>query len=188
MTNITQEKEKIRQVIRGKLKSHTLHERELKSRQISEKLKQETIFKNAKTIMFYLATDEEVQTRNLIEEAFAQGKRILLPYIHRETGELKPSRVRDLTLDLEKGSYGILEPKKECLDLVELKEIELVIVPGLAFDQTKHRLGRGKGYYDRFLAKLPRNIQTIGFAFDFQILERIPATELDIPLSRVIHN
>ena len=64
----------------------------------------------------------------------------------------------------------------------------MVLVPGLAFDQARYRLGRGKGFYDRFLSKLPREVVTMGLAFDFQVVEALPVTELDIPVSRVIHN
>ena len=69
-----------------------------------------------------------------------------------------------------------------------LDEIDLSIIPGVAFDKKNHRLGRGAGYYDRFLSSLPRKIPSIGLAFDFQIVASFPLQEHDVPVSRVITN
>jgi 5-formyltetrahydrofolate cyclo-ligase len=82
------------------------------------------------------------------------------------------------------GPYGIREPavKKP----VSLKSLDLVIVPGLAFDAHGRRLGRGKGYYDCFLQKIPKRVMAIGLAFDFQILPFVPTTDLDRNVHKVI--
>ena len=186
--SIDAEKEEIRFVMRNQLKSQTAASRGKKSGQIALKLRKDAAFQNAKTIMFYLATDEEVETKDLILQALKEGKKAAVPAVVRTDGHLTPSLIQDLENDLNKGNYGIMEPKKGKIRPVELSEIDLVLVPGLAFDHAKHRLGRGKGYYDRFLAKLPRPIKTYGLAFDFQIVETLPVTELDIPMHRVIHN
>jgi 5-formyltetrahydrofolate cyclo-ligase len=87
---------------------------------------------------------------------------------------------------LKLGPYGVHEPVEEkCLRLADL---DLIIVPGLAFDKSGNRLGRGKGYYDRFLSKLPSDTQSVGLAFDFQILPFVPTTEHDVSVTRVISN
>ena len=85
---------------------------------------------------------------------------------------------------LEKGHYGILEPaqKRFC----EIKALDLVIVPGVAFDRRGNRLGRGKGYYDGFLSRLPKDTPSIGLAFDFQILPTLPTTPTDVSVRSVI--
>ncbi|MGE5197323.1 MAG: 5-formyltetrahydrofolate cyclo-ligase, partial [Deltaproteobacteria bacterium] len=84
----------------------------------------------------------------------------------------------------KKGLYGVIEPAIE--QPVNLEEIDLVIVPGLAFNKQGRRLGRGKGCYDRFLKKLPDKATSIGLAFDFQILPAIPATTEDVSVNKVI--
>ncbi len=170
------------------LKAHPKDERDKKSRMISAKLRKDDTFRNAKIIMVYLATDEEVETRDLVSHLFAKGKRVAVPCVDKNVGEIKASFIHDLENDLTEGSYGILEPKKDKMVPVKTTDIDLVLVPGLAFDQAKYRLGRGKGYYDRFLAKLPHRIKTFGLAFDFQMVRELPVTELDIPMTRVVHS
>ena len=85
---------------------------------------------------------------------------------------------------LKKGLYGIGEPIER--KFVGLDKIDLVLVPGLAFDKRGNRLGRGKGYYDRFLKELPENKTYIGLAYDFQILRSLPTTPLDVAVQRTI--
>jgi 5-formyltetrahydrofolate cyclo-ligase len=85
---------------------------------------------------------------------------------------------------LVKGTYGICEPARK--KFVNLKDIDLVLVPGLAFDKQGNRLGRGKGCYDYFLKRLPKDTPTIGLAFDFQILSCLPATISDVKVQRLI--
>jgi 5-formyltetrahydrofolate cyclo-ligase len=186
--DIVLEKEKIRAAMREALKKQSLAERHHKSQTIAAKLSKDDAFKNAKTVLFYLSTEQEVQTKLLIEAALRSGKKVALPYLNNDICEMKPSLISNLDTDLEKGCYGIMEPKKDRIQPVGPGGLDLVLVPGLAFDQTNCRLGRGKGYYDRFLAKLPGNVRTFGLAFDFQMVERLPVTELDIPLGRIVHN
>ena len=99
------------------------------------------------------------------------------------------SFVRSLRSGLRRGAYGILEPKKESCKPLDLSALDLVLVPGIAFDKKNHRLGRGLGYYDRFLQNLPSHIPTIGLAFDFQVVPRLPHLQVhDAQLSHVIVN
>ena len=84
---------------------------------------------------------------------------------------------------LKKGLYGIYQPAIE--RLINLKDLDLVIVPGVAFDKRGNRLGRGKGYYDCLLNKVPK-APSIGLAFDFQILPTLPATTKDVSVNRAI--
>jgi 5-formyltetrahydrofolate cyclo-ligase len=79
--------------------------------------------------------------------------------------------------DLSPGTYGILEPKKEKIKPTSIHEIDIVLVPGVAFDRFGHRLGQGGGYYDWFLSKT--NVVSIGLAFEFQILKEIPVEPHD---------
>lgn len=186
--NIDQEKEQIRAQMREKLKKQSAAERAQKSSLIYQKLKKEAAYQNAKTIMFYLSLETEVDTHQMVEDAIQHGKKVVVPCVEKEKTDLIPCVIKDFHTDLTKGNYGILEPKNEKIERVLPEELELVIVPGIVFDQTNNRIGKGKGYYDRFLAKLPRKTKTFGLAFDFQIVKELPVTELDIPVMRVIHN
>ncbi|MDD4908777.1 MAG: 5-formyltetrahydrofolate cyclo-ligase, partial [Candidatus Omnitrophica bacterium] len=85
---------------------------------------------------------------------------------------------------LKVGPYGVWEPVAETL--VKPEDLDLIITPGLAFDKKGNRLGRGKGYYDRFLSKLSDRAPSIGLAFDFQILPLIPTTSYDVSVNKII--
>jgi len=110
-----------------------------------------------------------------------------LPRIVGKNYSMIPTLVEYLEEDLEMGPYGIKQPK-ENLKSIDIQDLDAIIVPGISFDKNNYRLGRGKGYYDRFLAKLPSIIPTIGVAFDFQIVDSIPRTKHDVPVSRIIIN
>lgn len=186
--NIDQEKEKIRKAMRAEIAAQTEKERLNKSNLVAAKLRKIGSFEQAKTILFYYATDREVATKELILEAIQKKKKVALPYMNKNSSTIHAAFVTNIESDLVRGDYRIMEPKPEIRTEIAANEIDLVIVPGLAFDQAKYRLGQGKGFYDRFLSKLPRHVITIGLAFDFQVVEALPVTELDFPVSRVVHN
>lgn len=148
-----------------------------KSNQILEKIESLIFFRKAVNILFYHSLPDEVQTGRAIE-LWSHSKNIYLPVVD---GDELRIRKYDKEL-LKKGSYDILEPQGE--DLRDLSVIDLVIVPGVAFDKKGNRLGRGKGYYDRLL----KNIKAvkIGICYDFQIADKIPADEHDVPLDGII--
>ena len=174
--------------MRAQLLSQAEKERLSKSALVATKLRKIDSFKKAKTVMFYYALKEEIDTLELILEALQKNKKVLLPYADKTSGSINPAEIKNLDRDLISGAYGIMEPKAEIRSPFSLNEIDVVLVPGLAFDHAKYRLGRGKGYYDRFLAKLPRKVVTIGLAFNFQIVKALPVTELDVPVSQVVHS
>lgn len=88
--------------------------------------------------------------------------------------------------DLEKGVLGLLEPKKECKRLLNPEDIDLIVVPGIAFDILKNRIGYGAGYYDRFLKTTREDCLKVGVAFELQILDKINTQEHDVPLNAII--
>ena len=159
-----------------------------KSQIISEKLFLTEEFKRAETILFYASFDGEVDTFEMMTQAKHSGKRIALPTIIKDQKRIVPALVPTLESDLEVGLYGIKQPKSSCRD-ISLDNINLVIVPGIAFDSSNQRLGRGQGYYDRFLKEIPSRLPAVGLAFDFQIVPHFPFTEEhDMKVSRVICN
>jgi len=88
--------------------------------------------------------------------------------------------------DVHESTYGIAEPHFDPYKELALKDLDAVIVPGLAFDKNHHRLGRGKGYYDRFLSTLPKHVTTVGLAFDFQLTDCLPTEAHDMRLQQII--
>ena len=182
-------KSKLREVILEKLRNQKEESRQRKSSLILSKFFSLSEVKKAAVVLFYASFDGEVMTFEMIKKALELGKKIGLPKVNRVKKILEPKVISSFEGDLEKGQYGILEPVSGRDNAFAAKDIDLVVVPGVAFDKKNYRLGRGQGYYDRFLSRLPSDIPTIGLAFDFQIIDRLPHLhEHDLPVSRVIAN
>lgn len=178
-------KEEIRIRILKKLNSQDKVLRLKKSLKIKELLFESDEFKSAEVILFYLSFDGEVETYSMIKDALKMDKTIAVPFIERKNKNLIPSRIKSVSSrDLKKGPYGIEQPKR--LDPIDIERIDLAIIPGVAFDRKGNRLGRGKGYYDRFLKKLRASTKKIGLAFDFQILPQISVQPHDLRVDRII--
>jgi len=176
----------IRKEIRSTLKRQSPEGRARKSGIIAEKLFSSDDFQKARFVMFYVAMGEEVETRRMIEKALQEGKKVAVPYIENETGLMTAALINNTDKDLEKGPYGIYQPRQDALRKVPLENIDLVIVPGVAFDEKNHRIGKGKGYYDNFLGKLSPDTVTIGICFAFQIVKQVPVESHDVPVTKVI--
>lgn len=158
-------------------------DREDRSRRIVERLCQVEAFRRAHRVLFYVAQGGEVETRPLIERWVAKGRKIILPRVKGDGMVLvEVERLEDLG----PGYRGILEPKPDTGRRVSSEEVEVALVPGLAFDLEGNRLGRGGGHYDRVLAGIGPGALKIGLAFDFQIVERLPAEAQDIPVEIVV--
>lgn len=171
------------------LRSQKKEDRLKKSRIIQKKLFSTKEFKKAKVILFYASFDGEVETFDMMKKAQKLGKTIVLPTIIRERKDLILSLVANLKKDLVKGPYGIQQPRKGLLSSVGVEDIDLAVVPGVGFDKNNNRLGRGAGYYDKFLSDIPSHVPAFGLAFDFQIVPAVPRKKgQDIPVSRVIVN
>ena len=180
------EKEKLRKSLLAQLKKQTSELRQKRSELIIEKLKRRSEFRKSIGTMFYIATPHEVDTKPLILEALGEGSKVIVPYVNRKTDSLMPIQMHDFGRDLSPGSYGILEPQPDLVGPFDLNHLDLVLVPGIAFDRRGHRLGRGKGYYDRFLKTLPPHVKCFGLAFDFQIVKSVPTDEFDMSVDRII--
>ncbi len=183
---IDQDKVVIRKKILQLLKQQKEEDRIRRSGLIKDKLFADPGFQCSHTVLFYASFNGEVDTFLIMKDSKKEGKQIALPAIRYHEKRIVPCLVDDLGADLEKGPYGIKQPRPDRSRVLDLEEIDLAIVPGVAFDRNNHRLGRGAGYYDRFLATLPGDTPSLGLAFAFQLLDRIPHGEHDIPVSRVI--
>lgn len=179
-------KEVLRKEMLQRLRNQKPETRNQKSNLIKNKLFSLKEFKKAKILMCYISLNTEVDTREIIKHALKLGKRVFAPII--EGDRLGISELKDLDEDLERGPLKILQPKKRSLRLFSPAGLDVAVIPGLGFDKEGQRLGRGKGYFDRFLKELPKTVNTVGLAFDFQILESIPVSSHDIPVDFVISN
>ena len=133
-------------------------------------------------IVAYYSLPDEVCTHQLLDELLAAGKNVYLPKVVSDT-EMVLCRYtgRD---SLQKGAFGILEPTGPVMPKEKYNDIKVVLVPGVAFDKENRRLGRGKGYYDRFLAAFKG--KTIGVCFDFQKVAEVPVDAHDITVDCVV--
>ena len=137
-------------------------------------------------LLCYVAIDGEVETRSILAGALAEGRRIAVPVIQRRH-RLAAAEIRNMGVDLRRrGSFGIPEPKTHSRRRVGPKALDLVVVPGIAFDRSGQRLGRGKGYFDRFLVKVPPEVPRVALAFGFQVLQRLPTEPHDQPVSAIV--
>ena len=143
----------------------------------------------AKTVMWYVDAGSEVRTRHTLPEALTHGKRVVVPWCVVETNELELFLLEDMS-ELVEGAYKILEPKAELRELASKKvrpaDLDLVMVPGTAFDMRGGRMGQGKGYYDRLLANARSDAPLVALAFDCQIFEEIPVAGHDVFMDAVL--
>ncbi|HUT90187.1 MAG TPA: 5-formyltetrahydrofolate cyclo-ligase [Thermoguttaceae bacterium] len=141
----------------------------------------------AETVMGYVHFRSEVRTRGFLATALAAGKRVVVPYCLADHLELFLLECMD---ELAPGTWGIPEPKVELRSLadkrVDAGRLDLVVVPGVAFDRRGHRLGHGKGYYDKLLVHVRPGAPLVGLAFECQLFPKIPTRPHDVPMDRVI--
>ena len=184
---IGEKKRLVRRRVIARLNIQKEVERLRKSRLIKEKLFALQEFKNARNVMFFASFDGEVETFRMMRQAIKLGKQVVLPLVLKTKKQIVPSKISNLEKELDIGPYGIKQPKLNKSRFIPVDDIDLVTVPGVAFDRKGNRLGRGAGYYDRFLKMLPKDTPTIGLAFSCQILNNLPHTKSkDIPVDKVI--
>ena len=142
-------------------------------------------FKSAHTIMAYAALADELQTASLLTAILAAGKTLALPRIDDDIAHtMSAAQIQNLDTDLERGHFGIQSPVDAC-PTIDPGAIDLILVPGRAYDRKGNRVGRGAGYYDRFLRICPAF--RIGLAYDAQVFtEELPHEENDLPVQLLI--
>jgi 5-formyltetrahydrofolate cyclo-ligase len=144
-------------------------------------------YEKAGTVMFYVDVRDEVRTRHALPEALASGKRIVVPYCLN--GELELFWLENMD-ELELGMYRILEPRVELRDVAAKRltptDLDLVMVPGVAFDRNGGRTGHGKGYYDKLLQHARKDAPLVALSFECQLFDEIPAESHDIFMDKVV--
>lgn len=179
-------KEELRNEIIHARTNQSQEEVEEKSSKIISKLINLPVFQEAKTVMIYLDFRNEVRTGQLVEMCFEHDKRVIVPITDFKTKKLIPSELLYYPEDLTTNRYGISEPKAECIRPVDVYTIDLIIVPGVAFDEKGNRLGYGGGFYDRFLRQTRKDTVNIALAFELQIRENVYPEEHDFPVHIII--
>ncbi|MBR8536204.1 5-formyltetrahydrofolate cyclo-ligase [Carboxylicivirga sediminis] len=175
------EKKELRRIIKQRKAELSDSQRTAQGDIIQQKLEASSIFQAANSILLYWAMSDEVPTQQLINKWYTQ-KKIYLPVINGD--DLKIVRYQGEKSLVAGDKYGIPEPSGEAIS--NEKEIELVIVPGVAFDAANNRMGRGAGYYDRILKRIP-GARKIGLAFAFQMVASVPIETHDIKMDEIIN-
>ena len=171
------EKKELRAQIKALKKQHSKEQLMEQSERIMAKLEHHPDFIKADKIMLYSALPDEVQTQAFLEKWHLK-KNIILPTV---VGDDIIPVAYSANTSFAVGDFNILEPQNEPYR----GDFDLIVVPGVAFDRNGNRLGRGRGYYDRFLSQ-HLGVKRIGICFDFQLVDEVPAEPFDIRMDEVI--
>ncbi|HEY7788570.1 MAG TPA: 5-formyltetrahydrofolate cyclo-ligase [Casimicrobiaceae bacterium] len=142
-------------------------------------------FARARVVLLTLPCRSEWDARLLAHRALAAGKVVVAPRVDTSTRMLRPFQIDDLERDVESGYRGIPEPRVTCREIA-LERVEWVLVPGLAFDASRRRLGYGGGYYDRLLPSVPPAASRVAGAFDVQIVDAVPTAPHDVAVDCIV--
>lgn len=157
------------------------------SEKIVDRFMQLPEYAAAETVMFYVDVRDEVRTRHALPAALASGKRVVIPYC--VDGELELFHLESMD-ELEVGMYKILEPRADLRDVAAKRlgptDLNLIMVPGVAFDKSGGRTGHGKGYYDKLLEHATAQTPLVALAFECQMFPEIPCEDHDIYMDKVV--
>jgi 5-formyltetrahydrofolate cyclo-ligase len=173
----------LRKQIRDALQKIPPAVRSAASAQIRTRLKEQPFWQNAAAILFFAPLPDEADVWPLLEETLAGGKTATLPRYDSASNDYLACRVQNLQNEIGPGQFGIREPVAGCAE-IPLERLGLILVPGVAFDWSGRRLGRGRGFYDRFLAEI-RGVKC-GVAFDEQMVDAVPVGKLDIRMDFIL--
>jgi 5-formyltetrahydrofolate cyclo-ligase len=189
---VYQSKKEIRKKIIELRNTLSQNEIETKSGIIQEKLWKLIKDHKFKSIMFYIAFGSEVRTQDCIDKALKMGLNVIVPIciesksdLNKPNRDLLPSKLLDPSSELAVGTFGVLEPKIEFRRPFPPDEIDLVVVPGVAFDRKCYRIGYGAGYYDQFLPKCSNSL-FVALSYEIQIVENAFHAEWDVPVDYII--
>ena len=174
------EKSEIRKQVRVYKKEVSLEEKKRRSAPVMAKVADLPCFEQANTVLLYWSMDDEVYTQDFVRQWYDK-KCLLLPCVDGDDLLLRQYTGPE---SMKPGpQFGIPEPTGELFS--DLDKVDMIVVPGVAFDRHKNRMGRGRGSYDRLLKSTP-NATKVGVAFDFQIFDSIPVEDFDVPMDVVV--
>lgn len=185
---IFNDKKALRKEILAKRNIMDAIEKEEKDRKILDEFYESNYYREAKNIFIYISYDSEINTKGIIKKALRDNKKIYVPRTEFKTRLMDAVEITSLN-NLIESEYGILEPSVE-EPHIDPNEIDLIVVPGVAFDRNGGRMGYGAGFYDRYFKKINednmKKVIKLALAYDFQILEKIPMNEQDVPVNYII--
>ena len=178
-------KNDLRKEMRSVLAAITPEQRHIRSLDVCHQLQDTPEFRRAETIMLFLSMEQEVETSTLVLQAWKEGKTVALPRVRWAEREIEPVAIKSLDTSPNPSMQGLRDPAGGTP--ISLARIDLVAVPGLAFDRRGYRLGRGKGFYDRFLSKKDFHGLRIALCFQEQLLEDLlPVEPHDMPMNMIV--
>jgi 5-formyltetrahydrofolate cyclo-ligase len=177
-------KKELRQLLRERLGAIPPEQMHLRSAAACRLLCAQREYRSADVIMIFLSTPNEIETAHVALTAWADSKRVLAPRVSWEQRRMLPIEIKSLDSDVRDGRMGLREPVDGMP--IPVSEIDLVIVPGLAFDARGNRLGRGRGFYDRFLAHRDFRAVSCALAFEEQFVDALPHEAGDIPVHMLV--
>ncbi len=177
------EKEQLRKSLREKLNQINNNTYERWSSQIAEHVFRTKEWKQASTIGITISTKREVDTKRIIERAWAENKTVCVPRCIPTTKKMEFRQITNFN-QLEVVYFSLQEPIVEKTERIEQSDIQLLFVPGLGFSKNGYRIGQGGGYYDRYLITFTG--KTVSLAFSFQLLDRVPTEEFDLPVQKIV--
>lgn len=175
-------KSAIREKILLKRRQFSLENKSKANHKIIELLSNLSCIQKSKNILFYYPMKDEVDLLPFASKLI-NNKTVLLPFVTDKNNHYIEAAQINSMKDIQLGTYKIMEPKNK--EYFDLNKIDCVLVPGVAFDHQKYRIGMGKGYYDNFLPRF-KNAKKIGIAFDFQVLDHIPHEEHDVIMDLIV--
>ncbi|MGA2797915.1 MAG: 5-formyltetrahydrofolate cyclo-ligase [Thermoguttaceae bacterium] len=185
LEKVLREKQELRLSVAAR--RETQKEADVLSRRIWDKILALPQFASARTVMTYLDIGSEVRTRRFVPELLRLEKKVVVPYC--AASEIRLFHLKNMD-ELSPGTWQILEPKPEWRERAERQvdaaELDLIVVPGVAFDRCGGRLGLGKGYYDRFLLHVRPDALKIAPAFECQLVDKIPVLPHDVRVDMVV--
>lgn len=181
--SIAETKAQLRQSMRVRLHDMNSDRRAVVSAEMRLTLMRQPVWERARNVMMFVPLITEPDIFPLLQTALDEGKKVCLPRFDHEKQEYEVFQIADPVHDLIPGYYNILEPVAAC-PLFPRIQLDFVLVPGVAFDEAGHRLGRGKGYYDRLLK--PVNGIKCGVAFEEQMVQEVPIEPHDLKLNCIL--
>ena len=174
-------KEELRKQIKEEIKRLNAAERDTQSLYVCLQVIGSAEWQQAQTVLLYAALPDEISLQLLIDDAIGSGEDIILPVVHGDTLLLRKYDPQHFE---KQGKYQIEEPTEACEELTDLSKIDLAIIPGRAFSKKGHRMGRGKGYYDKLLPML--QCPKWGVCFTCQLQRMVPCDEWDVRMNKVV--
>lgn len=177
-------KKRLRQDFRARLAAIPADQLAERSAAACRRLLDQPEYQRAEVVMIFLSGPNEIETSQIALQAWSDLKRVLVPKVAWDQRRILPLEIRSLTSDIGPGYMGIREPIDGMP--IPVADIDLVVVPGLAFDMQGNRLGRGRGFYDRFLSHRDFRAVACGLALEEQLIDAVPHDETDVRVKMLV--